>query len=321
MLKRWLILLLILCLLPVTALAEDAASTPRPIVPLTEDQIPETPEGVHYYLLLCSDSNVSSYKYPSNTDGIMLVALDTRANRIMLISIVRDLLVLRPDGQPGRINGIGHRFSLEDTCRIISTHFGIRVDKYLLVNWSGVADIIDTLGGVEVTLTNGEAIRLKDKLIYRADWATPELDGGGTYRLRGRAAVAYMRIRSERPVGGEYYDYRRTTRARNVVASLVEGLRNITWKEALQLATHDIWESIAATNLTMADLMAAAGYAFQLRSAPIDQLRLPIDGTSEELIYLAMSTQQIDYEPNREALQQFLRGGYTIREDEDEGWD
>ena len=101
----------------------------------------------------------------------------------------------------------------------------------------------------------------------------------------------------------------------------VEGLRNITWKEALQLATHDIWESIAATNLTMADLMAAAGYAFQLRSAPIDQLRLPIDGTSEELIYLAMSTQQIDYEPNREALQQFLRGGYTIREDADEGWD
>ena len=321
MLKRWLILLLILCLLPLSALADDAAPTPRPIVPLTEEQIPETPEGVHYYLLLCSDSNVSSYKYPSNTDGIMLVALDTRANRIMLISIVRDLLVLRPDGQPGRINGIGHRFSLEDTCRVISTHFGIRVDKYLLVNWTGVANIIDTLGGVEVTLTNGEAIRLKDKKIYRHDWATPELNGGGTYRLRGRAAVAYMRIRSDRPVGGETYDYRRTTRARNVVASLGEGLRDIAWKDAVQLASVDIWESIAATNMTMADLMAATGYAYQLRSAPIDQLRLPIDGTAEELIYLAMSTQQIEYEPNREALQQFLRGGYTIREDADEGWD
>ena len=321
MLRRVIVLLLLLCLLTPCASAETALPTPRPITPLTEEQIPALPEGVHFYLLLCSDRNESSAKYPGNTDGIMLVGFDVRANRVMLVSVVRDLLVMRPDGQPGRINGIARRFSLEDTRRILSTHFGVPIDNYILVNWTGVANIIDTLGGVEVTLTNGEAIRLKDKKIYRHDWATPELDGGGTYRLRGRAAVAYMRIRSDRPVGGETYDYRRTTRARNVVASLGEGLRDIAWKDAVQLASVDIWESIAATNMTMADLMAATGYAYQLRSAPIDQLRLPIDGTAEELIYLAMSTQQIEYEPNREALQQFLRGGYTIREDADEGWD
>ena len=120
---------------------------------LTDAEIPPTPEGLHYYLLLCSDRDVSSAEAPGNTDGIMLAALDTTANRVMLISIVRDLLVLRPDGQYGRINGIGKRFSLEDTARVISSHFGIRVEKYVLVNWKGVANIIDLLGGVEVTLT------------------------------------------------------------------------------------------------------------------------------------------------------------------------
>ena len=319
MLKKLLALLLCL-LLPFSALGE-ALPTPRPIIPLRDEEIPALPDGVTFYLLMCSDRNESSHDAPGNTDGIMLVGLDTAANRIMLISIVRDLLVMRPDGQSGRINGIGRRFSLEDTMRIISSHFGIPVERYVLVNWKGVADIIDTLGGVELTLTNGEVTRLRDKLAYKSDWAVPELDRGGTYRLRGYAAVTYMRIRSEIPVSGEMYDYRRTTRARTVIASLAEGLRGITWNEASQLATHDIWESIAATNMTLADMLKAAGLAFTLRSAPIDQFRLPINGTSEELIYMNMSTQQIDYAPNRQALWDFISNGYTIREADDEGWD
>ena len=318
MLSRLLALLLALALLPLPALGERP---PTPIVPLTEKEIPPTPEGILYYLLLCSDRDVSSAEAPGNTDGIMLVAFDTTANRVMLISVVRDLLVLRPDGQPGRINGIAKRFSLEDTVRIINSHFGIRVEKYILVNWKGVADIIDMLGGVKVTLTNGEAIRLRDKQAYKVDWATPEITGAGEYTLRGYAAVIYMRIRSQTPVGGETYDYRRTTRARNVVAALADNLRDISWQDALKLATGGIWQSIAATNMTLADMAAAVGYAYALRSAPIEQLRLPVNGTSEDFTYLEMATQQIDYPANREALRDFLLNGYTIRDQEDEGWD
>lgn len=318
MLKRLLALALILLLPLCAALAEGV---PNPIVPLTDAEIPPTPEGMHYYLLLCSDRDVSSAALPGNTDGIMLVALDTTANRIMLISVVRDLLVMRPDGQPGRINGIARRFSLEDTVQVLNSHFGVRAEKYVLVNWKGVADIIDLLGGVEVTLTNGEVIRLKDKLAYKSDWAQPELSGAGTYRLRGYAAVIYMRIRSEIPVGGETYDYRRTTRARAVISSLADGLRDISWTEALKLATTGIWESVAATNMSLTDLATAVGYVYSLRSAPIEQFRLPVNGTGEELIYLNMSTQQIDYPANREALHDFLFNGFTIRDAEDEGWD
>lgn len=320
MLKRLFCLLAALCLLPLSGLGEEKA--PDPIVPLTEAEIPATPEGMHYYLLLCSDRDESSREDPGNTDGIMLAAIDTQANRVMLISVVRDLLVQRPDGQPGRINGIAKRFSLENTVDVINSHFGIRVEKYLLVNWKGVAAIIDTLGGVEVTLTNGEVTRLKDKLAYKSDWAQPELNGAGTYRLRGFAAVTYMRIRSDTPVGGETYDYRRTARARAVVSAILDGLRSASWQEALQLATQDIWDSIAATNLSLADMLAAAGYAYALRGAPIEQLRLPVDGTHEDLTYLGMATQQIDYPANRQALWDFLFNGFTIRQDDgDDGWD
>ena len=60
----------------------------------------------------------------------------------------------------------------------------------------------------------------------------------------------------------------------------------------------------------------------RLRSAPIEQFRLPIDGTSEVLYYMNMATQQIDYPANRQALQDFLfNSGYTVREDTDGAWD
>ena len=95
MLRRLLVLLITLLL----ALPAAAEGLPDPIVPLTDAEILPTPEGTYYYLLLCSDRDESSAEAPGNTDGIMLIALDTTANRIMLISIVRDLLVLRPDGQ------------------------------------------------------------------------------------------------------------------------------------------------------------------------------------------------------------------------------
>ena len=111
-----------------------------------------------------------------------------------------------------------------------------------------------------------------------------------------------------------------TTAARNVVSSLANSLREISWSDALSLATVTVWQSIAATNMTLADMLEAASYAFSLRNAEIEQLRIPINGTGREFIYMEMATQQIDVPANREALQQFLFDSYTVRGD-DEGWD
>ena len=313
MLKKTISLILILCLmLPLIALGEQAA--PNPIYPLSKDEIEETPEGMYHYLLLCSDSwEGASQDAPRNTDGIMLVTVDTIAHRVMLTSFIRDMLVVRPDGAFGRLNGIAKRFSLEDMMGTLNSHFGLDIQKYILVDWSNVANIIDALGGVDITVTNGEAIRLRDKYAYMSDWTEPVLKGAGTYHFRGYAAVIYMRIRSDRSVDGEKYDYRRTTRARNVVSSLADSLREIDYAQALTVAT-TVFNNITATNMTLKDFMDAAGYAFDLRDAEIEQMRIPIDGTGEEFYYLEMATQQIDVPANREALHEFLYESFVVRE-------
>lgn len=322
MLKKILSIVLILCLsLPACALAQQ---DPKPIPTYAPEEIPQTPEGIRHYLLLCADSwNCGSGDaMDHSTDGIMLVTVDTVAHRIMLTSFIRDMLVLRPDGRYGRINGIAARFGFDALLNVFKTHFGIDVDKYILVDWTDVGEIIDALGGVDITITNGEATRLRDKLTYKSDWTEPVLSGAGTYHFRGYAAVIYMRIRSSGRVNGESYDYRRTTRARNVVSALADSLRDITWPEAIKLATVTVWNSIVETNMTLADMMTAAGYAFDLRSAEIEQLRIPVGNTGHEFYYYEMATQEIDYEVNREALQAFLLESYTVRgDDTEDDWD
>lgn len=310
MLKKILCLCLILCFSLPLCVADELV----PIVPLTKDEIEETPVGMYHYLLLCSDSwSGSSEDAPRNTDGIMLVTVDTIAHRVMLTSFIRDMLVMRPDGAYGRLNGIAKRFSIEEMMETLNSHFGLDIQKYVLVDWSNVANIIDALGGVDITVTNGESIRLRDKNAYKSDWTEPVLKGAGTYHFRGYAAVIYMRIRSDISVDGERYDYRRTTRARNVVSSLADSLREVDYAKALTIA-NTVFNNITATNMTLADFVEAAGYAFELRDADIEQFRIPIDGTGREFYYMEMATQQIDVPANREALLEFLYESFVVRE-------
>ena len=156
--------LMVLCLLlPVSALGEEsdtswakeylpAVRNPLPIEVVPYDELPPVIEGQHHYLMLCVDT-WEVKKRPEgapmpvdeqgrrrdrygNTDGIVLVTLDTRAKRIMLTSFIREELVQRPDGKIGRINRIYNDYGPEALCRTISEHIGVRIEKYILFGFS-----------------------------------------------------------------------------------------------------------------------------------------------------------------------------------------
>ena len=309
MIKRivCLTLALILSLSCCTALADD----PQPIETIPYDELPPVIDGQHHYLLLCVDQWTGKPHNLGNTDGIVIATLDTRAHRVMLTSIIRDALVERPDGVIGRINYIAKNYGPEALCKVISQHVGVRIEKYLLFDFSQIASIVDFLGGVDIEITSTESSYLQRYAIPK-DSTTPRLRGAGTYHFNGHSAVIYMRIRK---VGGGG-DFMRTQRVRTVLSTLADQCREITMEDARALVD-SVLENTTLTNMSTDEMVEAMNYAMELRGCTVEELRLPPDGAASPITYAGMSVQEIDWVACRQAMDEYLQNSFLVLDDEE----
>ena len=309
MIKRivCLVLTLILSLSCCAALADD----PQPIETIPYEELPPAIDGQHHYLLLCVDQWTGKPHNLGNTDGIVIVTLDTRAHRVMLTSIIRDALVERPDGVIGRINYIAKNYGPEALCKVISQHVGVKIEKYLLFDFSQIASIVDFLGGVDIEITSTESNYLQRYAIPK-DSTTPRLRGAGTYHFNGHSAVIYMRIRK---VGGGG-DFMRTQRVRTVLSTLADQCREITLEEVRALVD-SVLENTTLTNMSTDEMVEAMNYAMELRGCTVEELRLPPDGAATPITYAGMSVQEIDWVACRQAMDEYLQNSFLVLDDEE----
>jgi len=323
---------LILCMVLTLTLLPALAATPNPIPELAPEELQETPLGITNYLLLCVDSWNGKADNLGNTDGMMLVTVDRILSKITVTSFLRDTLIQKPEGGFNRLSRFvpqnGHnQEAVEKLLKVYATHFGVRIDHYIVVDWSMIQRIIDIcgvkdengIGRVEVYLYDGEVEYLRARNAYKSNWSVPVMRGGGTYMINGRCAVDYMRCRrSVHKYEGEANDFRRTTRGRNILTSLARSLADVSYDQASELLTA-VADNILLTDMSLADMWVALDLAYSLRQSEIAQLRIPMDGTYENIEYNGGACIQIDYLRNRDMLLSTLYGGYVVRE-EDEDW-
>ncbi|MBQ6175367.1 MAG: LCP family protein [Clostridia bacterium] len=303
------LLLCLMLLLPAMALADR---TPKPIDTIPYDNLPEVVPGQHHYLLLCVDQWSKKPNNLGNTDGIVLVTFDTLAKRIMLTSVIREALVERPDGVIGRITYIAKNYGPEALCRVLSVHLGVRIEKYILFNFSQIQTIIDYLGGVDITINNEEAAYLK-RYAINPNATTPRINRGGTYHFNGHAAVIFMRIRK----AGGGGDFMRTQRVRTVMSTLADNCREITYEDARALVD-EILDQSTLTNMSLSDTVEAMEQAFSLRGCVMEELRIPPDGAAHGITYAGMQTQEIDWDTCREAMANFLQNSFLVLDGNEE---
>lgn len=298
MLKRTLCALLSLVLLCSATIA--MADQPREVVTLDYDLLPEAQEGQHHYLLACVDNWHGNAKNLGNTDGVLLVTLDTAAKRVLITTLSREMLVERPDGGIGRFTYIAKNYGPEALCRTVSRHFGVKVDRYILFSMDNVQTIIDAMGGVYITVTDAEADYLNRYRIAR-DATTPSMDKAGTYLFGGHAAVIYMRIRK---VGGDG-DSGRTRRIRTVLSTLAGKYAQASLDDALKLLTA-VSDNLVLSNMTMADMLEGVGYAMELRGVVPEGIQMPQQEAMTPISYAGMSTREVDFAAARKVLSEFL---------------
>ena len=214
------------------------------------------------------DSRPDQIGEPVRTDSLMLVSLDPARKKIGVLSIPRDLWVRIPEQEArdrinrayflgeSRATGYGPRL-LQQT---VSWNLGMRVHNYVLVDFQAVIDIVDHLGGVEVSIDYDISDERYPDMNYGYD---PFYLSAGAHLLDGYDTLRFARTRH----GNN--DVRRAERQQMVLYAIRDRVRSL-----------DIIRLIAQTPA----LLAALG----------EHVQTGLD--LEQIVQLALLVKDIDFD-------------------------
>lgn len=175
--------------------------------------------GKDYNRLESKDPKLNGMPFTkgSRADSIVVLSLDLNAGKVSALSVPRDTLIEREDGQgSGKINGTYARGGAEQLQKTLGELLGVRPDYYVALKPDGVKNLVDKLGGIDA-----EAI---DDMKYDDNWGQLHIDlKKGPLRLDGTQAVGFTRFREVKPGtphSKEEGDGRRMARQQMVIKAM-----------------------------------------------------------------------------------------------------
>ena len=230
---------------------------------------------------------------PGRTDSMMLVTIDTRHQQLKITSFMRDMYVAIPGYSSNRINTA---YFLEGPSLLVSTieaNFGIDIDRWVVVDFSAFNEIIDAMGGVEITLTQDEANLVNH---YSGDprWNLSE----GTFVLSGAQARYYSRIRA---IGD---DFERTQRQRNVFSSIVNKFKSSDIGTINNVLYNTL--NLIQTNMSRNYILSLASQSLTYLNYDLHELRIPGDNQYQSTYVNISGYSSAVLVPDREACSESL---------------
>ncbi len=277
------------------------------------DQVAEAPRSVlsgtlghtnfiRNVLLIGTDSR-DLLQERGRSDSMILLTFNDATHEVSLTSFLRDSYVQIPNRGPDRLNAAYAYGGPELLMDTLELNYDISVDDYICVSFTGFAGIIDSLGGVKITVTDEEAQAINGILqnevnaLMGDDPSADLLPSGGTFLLTGKQALSYARIRY---VGNA--DFERTARQREVMEQLAESAKYRAYQSLPQLITKP--ELHVSTNMSTAELYLLS-LRFPLTAVYSSrQQQIPADGTWTAANVNGAAVLQVDTEANRSVLKQ-----------------
>lgn len=202
-------------------------------------------------LLIGTDSRPGDSS--GNTDVLMLASIDNLHKRIELMSIPRDTRIAYPHGGTGKINQSLNLGGPQLTIQLVENLLQQPVDYYALTHFSGLVNIINTIGGLQVNV--------KERMYYNTgdqQWNLINLRPG-VQTLDGTEALGFVRFRHD-ALG----DIGRTERQQEFLAALSNKLLRPDTVSKLPTLVRQFWSTID-TNMSALEVsdIAAKARSFQ----------------------------------------------------------
>jgi LCP family protein required for cell wall assembly len=213
-------------------------------------------------LLLGIDRRPSEPVQGTRSDTMMLVSIDPVAKAVAMVSIPRDLWLNIPGYGSERIN-VAHALGGPDLAkRTVTADFGVPVQYYLRVDFSGFRDVVDIMGGVIVDVEQPvkDDEYPGDDYSYRRIYIAP-----GPQMMNGEAALEYARSRHSEN------DFGRARRQQRVIVAMRDRALQLNMlPRAPQLLS--VAQRAVSTDIPATDLLALARLASEIDRSRISNL-------------------------------------------------
>jgi LCP family protein required for cell wall assembly len=240
--------------------------------------------GRPWNILLLGSDNDNKYRFPDLlTQVMMIVHIDPDNNSVYMVSIPRDSWVyVSLNGGMHKIDqaflfGASQHRNFDDGVRAarqtIEQDYGITIDRYAWVGLSGFANVIDTLGGVDIDVTHpivddtypdDTRANPNDPFAVKRLYLAP-----GPQHLNGLQALEYVRSRHADLVG----DIGRTNRQQEILEALKKKLTVPNVISHYQQLITDLTGEVY-TDLSPQEILAFANFGRTLSSSNIQRVTL-----------------------------------------------
>ncbi|MFN4214103.1 LCP family protein [Exiguobacterium sp.] len=207
----------------------------------------------HFSVLLAGVDGGASLE-EGRTDSLMVATFNKESRQVTLVSIPRDSYVdiVTTDGEfKDKINHAYSYGGIDTTIATVENLFDIPIDYYATINFDGIEDLVDAVGGIEV-----------DVLIPISGRATGNVElEPGVQTLNGKEALAYARMRKDDPEG----DVGRAKRQQQVLEAIINEATTINSFTKLNRIMNAVGNNIR-TNMSLSEASQLQPYTKSLRS-------------------------------------------------------
>ena len=261
------------------------------------------PENKDMYNLLLIGVDRREKSWAGNSDAMILLSINKKDKKIHMISFMRDLYADIPGHGVHKLNASCAYGGCPLVVTTIEQNYGVNIDNYVSVDFDGLINIVDAIGGVQLEVSDAEAEWANGYILDMAntkgeDPSPHYFSGGGTYLCDGYQATAYSRIRH---IGNS--DYERTERQRVVISAIADKVKGMGISELNDFAMKILPE--VSHNIDTGTMLSLLSQVPTIARYEVDQDRVPYDGlysTQGEILVP-------DMEATREKLYQTVYGG------------
>ena len=230
----------------------------------------------------------------ARSDSIMILTVDNTRGKLKLTSIMRDSLV-EIDGSKGKINQ-AYTAGPQQAVRTLNETFDLDITEYATVNFDQMADMIDAVGGINITVYDNEIKEtnrfIKEYCVEQRDIPNFEnyyLHEEGYQWLNGVQAMSYGRIRKN----GTGDDWQRVNRQGRVLQCMVEQVKGLSIGKLTDLAAKVLPN--VKTSLKMGELTPVLVGMMRFGAPHVEHFRIPVDGCwdySSDGAYIVFDTDE-----------------------------